>query len=275
MQEAVLIDGRAVPGDEAAVPVRDWVVLRGDGCFEAIRSYGGRLFRLDDHLDRLERSATALDLPLPARHELVAWSEEAARQGGDCSIRVVVTRGSGHPGVDLPGRVVVLAEPLPNLPEAYRLVPLPAPWHPGGDPWELSGVKSTSYAPNMAAQRRAQAAGFDDALLVSREGWILELPTSSVGWFHEGSVQTPALDLGILDSITRRVVLDEASRAGLEVREGRFSIEALLSADEAFVMSTLKEVRPVRAVGERAFPPGRQVIEVRDLFRSRVGAEVG
>lgn len=271
----VLIDGRPVSGEEAVVSVHDWVVLRGEGCFEAIRSYGGRLFRMDDHLDRLERSAVALDLPLPARDELVAWSEEAARRGGDCSVRVVVTRGSGYPGVDLPGRVVVLAEPLPDLPETYRLVPLPAPWHPGGDAWELSGVKSTSYGPNMAAQRRAQAAGFDDALLLSREGSILELPTSSVGWFGDGVLQTPALDLGILDSITRRVVLEEASRAGLEVREGRFSVGELLDADEAFVMSTLKEVRPVSAVGEQAFSPGPQVRELQDLFRRRVGAEVG
>ena len=271
----VLIDGREVDPQQAAVSVFDWAVQRGDGCFEAVRSYQGRLFRLDAHLDRLERSAQLLELSLPPRKRLAGWAEQAAAAGRDCAVRIVVTRGGVDALVDAPSRVIVLWEPLPDFPDAFRLLPVRAPWHPSGSEWDMVGVKSLSYAPNMAAQRKAQREGYDDAVLVSSSGQVLELPTSSIGWFADGALETPALDLGILASITRVVVLDEAGLLRIRVREGHYSLERLGDAEEVFVMSTLKEVSPVVAVGEEAFEPGPLTGKLQEAFRSRVAAEVG
>jgi branched-chain amino acid aminotransferase len=270
----VLIDGREVDPQLAAVSVFDWGVQRGDGCFETVRAYQGRLFRLDAHLDRLQRSAGLLELGLPPRHRLAGWAEQAAA-GRDCAVRIIVTRGGVDPLVESPSRVIVLWEPLPDFPDAFRLSPVPAPWHPSGGEWDMMGVKSLSYAPNMAAQRQAQRAGFDDALLMSSSGQVLELPTSSVGWFADGALETPALDLGILASITRAVVLEEAGLLDIRVREGRHPIERLGDAEEVFVMSTLKEVSPVVAVGGETFEPGPLTGKLQEAYRSRVAAEVG
>ncbi len=271
----VLIDGREVDPQQAAVSVFDWAVQRGDGCFEAVRAYQGRLFRLDAHLDRLERSAGLLELRLPPRQRVAGWAEQAAAAGRDCAVRIIVTRGGVDPLVESPSRVIVLWEPLPDFPDAFRLLPVPAAWHPSGGEWDMMGVKSLSYAPNMGAQRRAQREGYDDALLVSSSGEVLELPTSSIGWFAEGALETPALDLGILASITRVVVLEEAGLLGIRVREGVYSLDRLGDAEEVFVMSTFKEVSPVVAVGDEVFEPGPLTGKLQEAFRSRVAAEVG
>ncbi|MDP8957815.1 MAG: aminotransferase class IV [Actinomycetota bacterium] len=271
----VLIDGREVDPREAGISVFDWTVQRGDGCFEAVRSYQGRLFRLGAHLRRLARSAALLDLPLPPLDRLEDWAERVAQAGGDTVVRIMVTRGGTDPLVEAPSRVVVQWEPVPRFPDGFRLLPVAAPWHPSGASWELAGAKSLSYAPNMAAQRLAQRSGYDDALLLGRDGQVLELPTSSIAWFSHDGLETPSLDLGILDSITRQVVLEEAELLGLAVREGRFPLERVAEADEALVMSTLKEVRPVLRVGELVFEPGSRTVKLAEAFRSRVHAEVG
>ena len=178
------IDGVASP--EAAVSVLDETFLRGDGCFEALRSYGGRLFDVESHLNRLERSARALEMAMPLRRDLVEWLNVAGAEGGDCVVRLVLTRG---PASGL-GSAIIIVQPVPDRPAAYRLATVEAPWHPAGRSWDLAGVKSVSYAPNMAASRRATHAGAHDALLVSG-GTILEGPTFSVGWIVDGVLETP------------------------------------------------------------------------------------
>jgi branched-chain amino acid aminotransferase len=140
-----------------------------------------------------------------------------------------------------------------------------APWHPAGRRWELAGVKTISYAPHMAASRQAVAAGFDDALLVSDSGLVLEGPTFTVGWSRSGRVYTPALSLGILESITRRVIMEIT-----EVEEVEESLVDLEGADEVFAMSTVKEVVSVVALGKTTFPPG----EITQLLAQRLGGLV-
>lgn len=244
-----LVDGNL----DGSVPSTDSSVLRGDGCFEAIRVYGGEPFRLDAHLDRLARSAEAMAITVPERDVLAGWVSRAIAGKESCVVRIVLTRGPAVPGLDGPGRCVVLSHPVPPPPPGVRMWPVRAPWHPAGRDWELAGVKTISYAPNLAAGRVAHAHGATDALLVSDDGTILEGPTFSVGWFKGSTAFTPALDLGILDSITRRAVFEIWS----DVQEVRAELEALWEADEVFAMSTIKEVAPVVAVGEVAFSPGR------------------
>lgn len=259
----VLVDGEP----DGSVPATDSSILRGDGCFEAIRCYGGRLFRAEDHLDRLERSASALGLTVPDRQDLRAWMAKSVEGRGDCVVRVVLTRGSAVPGIRPRGMCIVVSHPLPEPVGEVRLWPVTAPWHPAGRTWELAGVKTTSYAPNLAASRRAVEMGATDALLISDEGLVLEGPTFSVGWVSGGRVVTPALSLGILDSITRRVLAEIHP----DVEEVEAVLEEVLAADEVFVMSTIKEVAPVMAVGERSFAAGRTTAELAQRFRALVG----
>lgn len=244
----VLVDG----DDSASVPATDSSVLRGDGCFEAVRAYGGELFRLQEHLDRLERSARALDMPPPRRDDVAGWMTQAARAGGDCIVRVVITRGGAVPGGEDASKCVVVAHPVPSTGREVALWPVPAPWHPAGRPWELSGVKTISYAPNLAATRVARRHGADDALLVGDDGVVLEGPTFSVGWCRGDIVFMPPLQLGILDSITRRVV----SQIWPRVQETVITVDALEEADEVFVMSTVWEVTPVTALGNAVWKAG-------------------
>jgi len=262
-EHVVLVDGEP----DGSVPATDSSVLRGDGCFEAIRCYGGRLFRAEDHLDRLERSASALGISHPPRQDLRTWIARTVEGRDDCVVRVVLSRGSAVPGLDSRGRCVVVSHPLPESASEMRLWPIPAPWHPAGRPWELAGVKTISYAPNLAASRRAVEKGATDALLISDGGVVLEGPTFSVGWVAHGEVFTPALSLGILDSITRRAV-NEIHPGVVEVEA---ALEDVLAADEVFVMSTIKEVAPVTAVADRSFRTGPMTGELAQRFQALVG----
>lgn len=237
----ILVDGH----DTNLVPATDSSVLRGDGVFEALRTIDGSPFALEEHLDRLERSAAAMDLGSIDRRALEGWIREAAEPEGEALIRVVVTRGD----TTTSGRTIVMSQALPEVPDPFSVLPHPAPWHPAGRRWELSGVKTLSYAPNLAASRKAQRDGFSDALLLSDEGVVLEGPTFCVGWFIDGVFETPTLDLGILASITRAQTIDVLGSIGVEVVEGRFGIDRLLAASDVVVMSTVKQMTTVSRCG--------------------------
>jgi branched-subunit amino acid aminotransferase/4-amino-4-deoxychorismate lyase len=268
----VLIDGTPAEPADAAISVFDWGLQRGDGLFEVARSYGGRVFALDAHLDRLAAGAEKLELDLPPRDDIGGWITAVGADGGDCFVRLIVTRGGTVPGLDVPPRCIVMWEPMPEPNNAFRILPVDAPWHSGGVDWDLTGAKVISYAPNMSAGRRAKRAGFDDALLIARDGWVLEGPTWTVAWFIDGVLETPAMDLGILASVTRAEVLKAAADIGLAVVEGRWTLDRVLGADEVVALSTLKEVGPVVAVGSTEFIPGQATGSLAKAFSARVTA---
>lgn len=263
MISRVLINGEL---SEGTVPVSDSSVVRGDGCFEVVRSYDGRPFAVEEHLDRLQRSAAALGIELPARDDLRAWVVTTAELQVNGLVRVMVTRGSSIPGIDDPSNVIVFGHSTPAIPSSSRLLPVDAPWHAAGIDWDLAGAKILSYAPNLAASRRAKGEGFDDALLVGGQGWILEGPTFSTAWVVGGVLETPTLDLGILDSITRRVVLEEAERIGLEVVEGSWTLDRLSDASEVMALSTVKEVQVVSEIGVLKFDAGSVTSKLAEAF---------
>lgn len=249
----VLING--APSD-GRIPVTDSTVLRGDGCFEVLRAYDGRVFGMAEHLDRLARSAAALQISLPERDDLVTWVEKTATALVNGAVRVVVSRGSAVPGHDSPSNVIVFGHTWDAELGPARLKTVVAPWHAAGVEWQLAGAKLTSYAPNMSASRVARDAGYDDALLLTTEGVVLEGPTFSVGWVVNGVVETPGLELGILDSITRRSMLRVADQSGLEVVEGTWNVARLEEASEVMAISTLREVQPVVVVDGQHWEPG-------------------
>jgi branched-chain amino acid aminotransferase len=261
--ELACLDGSVAPAAETSIPVLDEGFLRGDGVFEALRVYAGRPFATADHLDRMERSAKNLHLDNPVpRGELEAEiSELIERRGGeswDGAIRIVLTRG---------GRRLVLTEPVPDYAERARLAFVTyAPTR------ILDGVKSLSYAANMLATRIAKERGFDEALLVTPHGRVLELPTSSIFWVTPaGELCTPPLEDHILASITRDRLLRLT-----DAEERSCTREDLLEAREAFVASSVREVQPVGAIEERDFgEPGERTLAARDAFRAHVEEELG
>jgi branched-chain amino acid aminotransferase len=232
------LDGTVCDAAEARIPVTDEGLLRGDGVFEVMRLYGGRPFALDEHLARIERSARQIRLPLDAEQVRadIATLLEAARPG-DGRLRVFVTRG-GH-------RVALIEEQRPNPPSVslgcVEYVP----------PRILDHVKSLSYAANMLATRLAKERGFDEALLVTPHGRILEAPTSSLFYVLDGELFTPPIDDHILDSITRRHVIElTGARERITARDdvGRMT--------EAFLASTTREVQPVHAIEDHELERG-------------------
>ena len=261
MAELGSLDGRIAPAEETFIPATDEGLLRGDGAFEVIRVYDGGAFALTDHLDRLERSAASLRLPEVPRPELEREIAELLEARGgpafDGGLRVVLTRG---------GRRLLLTEPLHEIPPTTRLATVT--YSPTR---VLDGVKSLSYAANMLASRLAREQGFDEALLVTPHGRVLEAPTSSIFWVEPGgALCTPPLDEHILASITRQRVMSVA-----DVEERPCTLDDLRSAGEAFLTSTTREVQPIVAVDDIEIPEGERTHEVGRALRQRIQEELG
>jgi branched-chain amino acid aminotransferase len=258
--ELACVDGSTMPAREATIPATDEGLLRGDGAFEVIRVYDGRPFALRDHLDRLERSAANLRLEGVPRAELEseipALLDERGGADFDGCLRVVLTRG---------GHRLLLTEPLPPSPERIRLgVVEYAPTR------VLDGIKSLSYGANMLCGRLARERGFDEALLVTPHGRVLEAPTSSLFWADaEGTINTPPLSEHILASITRHRVMEVA-----DVTERPCTMDDLRSAREAFLASTTREAQSIAAIEEIELPEGERTREVREALRSRIEEEL-
>jgi branched-chain amino acid aminotransferase len=256
VQELASVDGTITPTGDATIPLKDDGLYRGDGVFEVIRLYGGRPFALTEHLDRLERSAAAIRLDAQRaglEPEIEALIE--AHGDADAQLRLVVTRG---------GRRIALIEPLVEHLESVRLATVTY-----SPTLILNGVKSLSYGANMQATRIAQDGGADEALLVRPDGTVLEAPTSTIFWVADGVLQTPALGAGILDSITRRAVVE-----GMDVAEGEYAIGELLAASEVFLASTVREIQPVTAVDDTTFDGGPVTGQAQQAFEAAIAAEL-
>jgi branched-chain amino acid aminotransferase len=253
------VDGEIRLASEATIPITDEGLVRGDGVFEVMRVYDGVPFALEEHLARLERSASNLRLPL----DLEAVRADANRllahagTGPDHDLlRIMLTRG---------GRRVLMTEPLPAIPDRIRLRSIT--YSPTR---VLDGVKSLSYAANMLASRLAREQGADEALLVTPHGRVLEAPTASIFWVEDGQLLTPPLDEHILASITRRLVIEEAG-----AQEKVCTLEQLLGAEEAFLASTARETQPVSEIdGRPCDAPGPVTRRVSEAVAARIRAEL-
>jgi branched-chain amino acid aminotransferase len=256
----LVLDGELMRAGEAMIPAGDDGLIRGDGAFDAFPVRDGRPFARAAHLDRLERSCRALALECP-REQLESDIDLLLTQAppGYTVVRVVLTRG-GHriSRLEPPGDPEALRRPARLLPVTYNPSVL------------LNGVKSLSYAANMAASRQALAAGYGEALLVRSDGVVLEGPTCSIFWVRDGRLRTPALETGILASITRRVIMAVTS-----AEEGSFPLEDALRAEEAFLVSTARLAQPIAAIGEVVLPaaPGPQTLRAQETIERAMDEE--
>lgn len=257
---AVAVSGRGVVDpDEPVVHADDEGFLRGRGAFETTRVYGGRPFRLGDHVARLQASAARLGLPPLDAGEIEALAAQAlnAADAAEAFLRLYATpgrEGSGRPVVL--ALVGILPADLEDLrARGVRLVSVPLGLDGSGS-WPLGGVKSMSYAVNMMAVDEAKRQHGDDALFLAQGRIVLECPTSNIWWRLGSELFTPSLELGILAGVTRAVVLERLADLGYVLREGTFEVDALAQADEAFTSSSVREVMPVVALDGQAVGDG-------------------
>src|SRR5947209_6154700 len=256
--DLVCLDGRLIPAVNAFIPVTDEGFLRGDGVFEVVRVYDGQAFALHQHLERLEQSAANLRLELPVDVAQIRSEAEdllSERGGRDFNglLRIVVTR---H------GHRLLMTEPLPRAARTARLCFVT--YSPSR---VLDGVKSLSYAANMLASRLARERGFDEALLTTPHGRVLEAPTSSLFFVEpNGELCTPPLDDHILASITRQLVIELAGAV-----ERPLTVDGALETREAFLTSTTREVQPVSAIEDHELAaPGERTMVATELLREHI-----
>jgi len=264
----VYIDGAFYPKSEAKISVYDHGVLYGDGVFEGIRAYGGSVFKLKEHMDRLFRSAHAIKLTMPlTKQGLIDAVLETLRRNNlrDAYIRLLVTRGFGDIGVDPrkcpKASIIIITEPL--LPafgvEAQEKgISAVITWIRRDRVDATSHeVKSLNYLNSMLAKLEAFDAGADEAIMLDTRGLVSEAPTSNLFIVKNDEVATPPPTAGVLCGITRRIAMEIASKLGFRVTERDITPAELISADEVFLTGTHAEIVPVTKIAERIIGDGR------------------
>jgi branched-chain amino acid aminotransferase len=280
----VQLNGRAVPAGRAQISVFDRGLLYGDGLFETLRAYQGRPFALAAHLRRLRTSARFLGIGLPRRpwqRDIGVLLRRNALQHTDAWVRITLTRGSAAPALSPPARVwptlIAMAGPLdPAIATAQRRgvrVTL-LPFARGGF---LAEHKVLAYLPGILGKRIAARQGAFEGLFVDADGLVTEGTTSNVFLWRRGQLCTPVVD-EVLPGLTRRMILELSAADGVQVAERRLIARDLLSADEAFLTSSLAEVIPIIAVDGHAIGDGRvgtRTQRMQRLYRQMVDRALG
>ncbi len=263
----VYLNDRFVPQSEAVVSVFDHGFLYGDGVYETLRAYRGRVFHLAEHLARLERSASYIQLHLPVGRERLAdlVRESLSRNRlQEAYLRITISRGAGEIGLDpalcKTPTLIIIANPFQPYPESIyeegvsviiartrRNLPEALP----------PQVKSLNFLNNILAKMEAKTAGVHEALMLNHRGDVTEGTTSNVFIAQGGRLLTPSIECGILEGITRRWVLQLAAELGILSEETRLTTEDLTRADECFLTNTTQEVLPVTRMDGRMIGDGR------------------
>jgi branched-chain amino acid aminotransferase len=276
------VNGERQDFDTPSISAGDRGFTRGDGVFETLRVYRGKIFELDRHLSRLHQSGARVGIEVPenVRAACISAVREASREGlTELALRLTVTRGIGH-GASLfaPSErltiVIVLYElqrgPA-NIPEkGIRLHIVSAPKNERA---LTAGAKTLAYAESVAAQMEASAAGADEALFLDTRGFVSEGTTANVFFVSDGVLFTPSLGCGVLAGITRAVVLELAAELSISTCEGEFQKSRLLDAEEVFLTSSLREILPVSQVDHQTIgngAPGPLTMRVVEAFEHRV-----
>lgn len=273
----IFIDGQYFDESTAKVSVFDHGLLYGDGIFEGIRAYNGRVFKLKEHIDRLFYSAKAILLTIPMSHAEVCQAvvdtcrENNLREG---YIRLVVTRGVGGLGLN-PNKckrpsVIVIADKIQLYPKEYYengltiiTVPTTRNLHSALNP----AIKSLNYLNNILAKIEANNGGCEEAIMLNNEGYVAECTGDNIFLIKGQEMLTPPLSAGALYGITRGVVMDLARASGLRVSEPNLTRYDVFNADECFLTGTGAEVVPVVKVDGRLIGDGKPGPRTRELVK--------
>jgi branched-chain amino acid aminotransferase len=277
----VWLDGKWCDRQTATVSVYDHGLLYGDGVFEGIRVYGGKIFKLSEHIDRLYDSAKAIWLTIPMpKDEMVSVTEEAVRRSGiaEAYIRHIITRGVGDLGLD-PRKcpkpsIIIIVDTIRLFPEevyetGLRVVTAgtPIPHREALSP----RVKSLNYLAHILAKIEGIHSGADEVLMLDSEGHVAEGSGQNIFVVKNGVIRTPTPYAGILKGVTRDVVIDLARGAGYDMQETMLNRYDVYTADEAFFTGTASELIAIRQVDGRTIGNGKPGPVTRDL-RSRFQA---
>lgn len=259
----VYLNGEWVKSEDARIPIDDRGFLYADGVFETARLVRGKYFRVQQHLDRLKHSAAQLKLDLPSSAELQSILEELALRNAltEASVRITITRGRGGRGLDTRGAgpVTVIATISPVAPDwreraarGWTLITAQTRRpSPQSVPAQLKALGRV-YA--ILAHLEAEVAGADDALLLTADGHVAEGPTWNFFWRKADTIRTADLRGGVLEGVTRGIILDLAQANGHRTEEGLWPVSDVVGADEAFASMTSVGVVPIRSLDGYAFP---------------------
>ena len=274
----VFVDGKFVDEKKAVVSVFDHGLLYGDGVFEGIRAYNGRVFKLSEHVDRLFYSAKAILLKIPMSHRAIcAAVREACKRNNirDGYIRLVVTRGAGTLGLD-PNRcskpqVIIIADKIQLYPETFykkglEIVTVPTTRNHTNA--VNPAIKSLNYLNNILAKIEAINAGCVEAIMLNSQGFVAECTGDNVFMLKGGQLLTPPLAAGALYGITRGVAIELAKSLGVEVTEPNLTRYDLYNADEVFITGTAAEVVPVVKIDGRQIGTGKPGKLTKNLIKA-------
>jgi len=263
----IYIDGGLVDKSRACISVFDHGLLYGDGVFEGIRSYGGLIFRLDPHIDRLYRSAAAIELKIPMTKEDLTAAVVATLKANalkDAYIRLVITRGVGDLGLD-PRKckrptIFIITDKISLYPKEFyqnglKIITaktrrnLPAALDPR--------IKSLNYLNNILGKLDAIKAGTEEAIMLTHDGYVAECTGDNIFILRKGELVTPPVDIGALEGITREAVMGLAKKMGLPFREQMLRMDDLYAAEEVFLTGTAAEIVPVVDIDGRKISDGK------------------
>lgn len=279
----VFLDGNFVDSADAKISVFDHGLLYGDGVFEGIRLYGGCVFKLDEHLDRLEKSAKAILLNLPwSRKEISDIVCEACRVNGlsDGYIRLIVTRGVGTLGLSHKNckdpQLIVIADKISLYPQEFYdngLKIITSPTRRINSAALPPMVKSLNYLNNIMAKADAMQAGCLEAIMLNDQGYVAECTGDNIFIRHGDQWLTPPYHAGALKGITRGAVLEIMDKIGMKVSEANITRYEVWTADEMFLTGTAAEIIPVVDVDSRIIgngKPGEETAKLLTAFRELV-----
>lgn len=280
----VYLKDRLVPRSEAVVSVFDHGFLYGDGIYETMRAYDNVIFMLDEHLMRLFRSASLIGLNVPLNNDQIKtaiFDTLSANSLRNAYVRLTITRGYGPIGLDpelcKEPTFVIIAEDMKVYPKAYYengIKVIVSRTRRNLKDAVNPQIKSLNFLNNILAKIEAKREDAYEAIMLNVSSYITEGTISNVFFYRDGVLCTPSVECGILDGITRKVVLDIAMREGLFVQEGEFTKDDIYAANEAFITNTTFEVMPVCQVDNVKYNVGDVGRLLHKIYRDEVRAHV-
>jgi branched-chain amino acid aminotransferase len=280
----IYLNGKLVPAKEAVVSVLDHGFLYGDGIYETMRAYDGVTFMLDEHLRRLYRSALLIGLTIPLDADSLkrsVYEALIANSLRNAFVRLTISRGYGPIGLDPDlcpePTVVIIAQEMKDYPRSFyeKGISLIIPETKRNFREALNPeIKSLNFLNNILAKIEAKKRGAYDAIMLNVYGKLSEGTISNIFFYKNGILCTPSPECGILDGITRSIVITIARRNGLNVKEAEFIKEDLYSSEEVFITSTTLEVMPVSKVDDQKYTVGNITNVLHKAYREEVRAYV-
>lgn len=276
----VYLNGKILPSEKALISVFDHGFLYGDGIYETMRSYEGVVFKIDEHINRLYKSASLISLPLPEDKNIfkvAIYKTLDANSLKDAYIRLTVSRGKGDIGLDPelckePTVVIITKDFKGYSKDLYKkgikliIAKIRRNHKKALDPQ----IKSLNFLNNILAKVEAKRAGAYEALMLNTNGKIAEGTISNIFFVKDNTIFTPSVKCGILDGITRQTIIEIIKRTDFRFKEGFFSKEDIYSAKEVFITNTTMEIMPVSSIDDKKYQIGEVTKTLHKLYRKEV-----